>query len=253
MPHITAKTDILGKIGRKEQLLGVFISSMDPTSTEVMADAGFDFVVLDGEHGKCGRREVEDHVRAANQRGIIPFTRVLENSPALIQSVLDAGAHGVVVPHIDTAEQARAAVAASLYAPRGRRGMCNACYAGAYDLDAWPAHVARSDENVMVFPLIESRRAVENVEEIVAVDGIDIIFFGPGDLSAEMGLDFVRDRAALEECWVRVRDATRAAGKHLLTPMGMGYDDGDMLIAPMDWMLLLNGSREIVQKYRALG
>ena len=251
MSSIDAKTRFLSMIKEGRKTLGILVTSLDPASTDIMDASGFDYVVLDNEHGRLSRVDVEHHVRAAERGGAIPFVRILENSPSLIQSMLDVGAHGLVVPHVDSADDARAAVAASRYAPGGRRGMCPACYAGEYGLDNWPAHVEASDANVMIIPIIESRRAVENIEEIVAVDGIDIVHFGPGDLSADMGLDFNSERGRMEAAYRKVCDAAHAAGKYVLSPRGYGFDDAEMLIVEMDLMLLRRAAAAIVRDHGA--
>ncbi|KRB81454.1 hypothetical protein ASE00_15890 [Sphingomonas sp. Root710] len=251
MAILEARSRLGAMIGRGEQPFGIFISSLDAASTDIMADAGFDFVMLDGEHGRLDRIAVEQHVRAARAGGIIAFVRVLDNSPTLIQSMLDVGADGVMVPHIDTADQARAAVAASRYAPRGKRGMCPACRAGRYTLDGWPEHVHASDENVMVIPILESRQAIENVDEILAVDGIDLVMFGPGDLSADMAIDFSKDGHLMDAAWRRSLEATRAAGKYMLAPAGFTYDEADMLIVEMELMLLRRTVGRLVGEHRS--
>lgn len=251
MKRVEARARIMGMIDRATAPLGIFISSLDPASTEIVADAGFDFVVLDGEHGRLGRIEVENHVRAAEAGGIIPFVRILENAPTLIQSMLDVGAQGIVVPHVDDAAAARSAVEASLYAPRGRRGMCPACHAGGYQMNDWPGYSRAANANVMVIPIIESRRSVENIEAIVAVEGIDVVHFGPGDLSADMGIDLATQRDRLMDAWKAVRDATHKAGKRVLVPHGFGFQGGDMLIAEMELMVLRRAASTIVAEHRA--
>lgn len=248
---IQARARLLEQMSRGEKPLGIFVSSLDPAATQIMADAEFDFVVLDAEHGRLSRFEVECHVRAAEAGGITPFVRILENSPALIQSMLDAGAHGIVVPHVDTAEDARLAVAASRYAPYGRRGMCPACHAGRYTLDGWAERASAANANTMVIPIIESQKAVENIEEILAVDGIDVVHFGPGDLSADMGIDFVREGHRMVEAWHHCMNATLKAGKRMLAPAGFDYENADMLIVEMDLMVLRRAVSTIVARYKS--
>ncbi|MFB0875660.1 MULTISPECIES: HpcH/HpaI aldolase/citrate lyase family protein [unclassified Sphingobium] len=250
MTSIIARSRLIEIMAQGRQPLGIFVSSLDPASTDIMALAGVDFVVIDGEHGRFGRADIENHVRAANLGGILPFVRILENSPTLIQSMLDLGAHGVLVPHVDTAEDARSAVAASRYAPRGKRGMCPACNAGGYGMAGWSAHVDASDANVLIIPVLESRKAIENIEEILAVEGIDIVLYGPGDLSADMGIDFVEDKHLLAEAWQRLLAATKRAGKSALAPYGLGFDDADMLIAEMELMLLRKAVASLVDEAR---
>src|SRR6202044_318508 len=99
---------------------------------------------------------------------------------------------------------ARDAVAASRYSPMGRRGMCPTVRSGGYALENWSEFVRAANRNVMVIPLIESRKAVENIEDILAVEGVDVIHFGPGDLSADMGLEFPAGMSELSGAWERV-------------------------------------------------
>lgn len=247
---MTAKSLLCGMMARGEVPLGIFISSLDPAVTDIMAAERFNYVVLDGEHGRFSRIEVENHVRAARAGGTLTFVRILENAPALIQSMLDVGAQGLFVPHIDTAEQARAAVAAARYAPQGKRGMCPACMAGGYTLEGWPDHVHASNDNVMVVPILESRAAIDNIEEILSVDGIDVVHFGPGDLSADLGIDFVRDFDQMRMLWERAVQATHAAGKFILAPAGFDYDAADMLIVEMDLMVLRKAVGRMMRDHR---
>lgn len=250
MALVHAKTTLLGKIARGEVPIGPFISSLDPASTDIFAQAGFDFVILDGEHGRMSRIEVENHVRAALLHGTIPFVRVLENSQTLIQSMLDVGAQGVFVPHVDTADDARRAVEATRYSPRGKRGMCPACFAGSYSMATWADATKAADENIMVIPIIESKKAVENIEEILAVDGIDVVNFGPGDLSADMGLDLNTELDKLTGQWRKVLKATRDAGKYVLAPRGFGYDEADIIMVEMELMILRRAAGEILADHR---
>ena len=249
--EITARSRFTAMMDRGERPYGIFVSSIDPAVTGILGSAGFDYVVIDGEHGRNDRAYVENHVRAASASGIVPFVRVLENSPALIQSMLDVGAHGVVVPHVDTAQDARQAVEAARYAPRGRRGMCPACNSGGYTLDGWIERTRNADANIMIIPILESRKSIENVEEIMTVDGIDVVLFGPGDLSADMGLDLTTDIALLMDAWRRVVAAAKAAGKYILAPTDFGLDEANMMIAPMEYMLLHKLACSMVAEHKA--
>ncbi len=223
MKFVGAKSAIGGPAVSGIKPLGIFISSVDPATTDIVAAAGFDFV---------------------------PLVRIAENTPFRIQSMLDVGAQGVVVPHVDDAVGAEAAVRASRYAPRGRRGMCPACHGGGWSLDRWRERTETADAEVMVIPIIESARAVDNIADILAVDGVDTVLFGPGDLSAEMGLDFNTERDRMDAAWNRCLDATRVAGKRMLAPTGLGYDEADLMIAPMELMLLRDLTGRMVRDHR---
>jgi 4-hydroxy-2-oxoheptanedioate aldolase len=130
--------------------------------------------------------------------------------------------------------------------------MCPACHAGRYTMTNWIERTRNADDNLMVIPILESKKSIENIEEILAVDGIDVVHFGPGDLSADMGLDLNTQVDLLMDSWRKALDATRAAGKRMLAPKGFGFDDADMLIEPMDYMLLHNLASTMVAKHKGL-
>jgi 2-keto-3-deoxy-L-rhamnonate aldolase RhmA len=251
MPSIRARERLKEMLAKGHAPLGVFVSSSDAAVTEIMASVGFDFVMIDCEHGTASLQEVQNHVRAAEAGSILPFVRILENTREAIQSTLDAGAQGVFVPHIDTAEDANRAVRSSQFAPRGLRGMCPANHAGGYTLRNWSDHLKQTDRNVVVFPIIESRRAVENIAEIVAVERVDFLMFGPGDLSIDMGIDLNTEADKLKAAWHTVRDAAHRAGKSVFVPRGFGFEGGDGVYVEMDLMILHRAGLQIVAEHRA--
>lgn len=232
--------DALRRISRVEGRapLGLFIASIDPSTTEIASDAGFDYAVIDAEHGPLDRLTVLAHVRAAEASGIIPLARILDSSDHTIQSMLDVGLKGVVVPKVETAEQAARIVAATRYAPEGKRGMCPSCHDGRYLMTDFTNRMQKRNREVLAIPIIETRKGVENIESIVAVEGMDIIHFGPGDLSADMGLNLETDVHLLQEAWIHVRDVSHAAGKTVLVPANLGFEGGDAHIVPMELILL---------------
>lgn len=236
----TAGQQALRRISRNDDgpPLGLFIASIDPATTEIAANAGFDFAMIDAEHGPQDRLTVLGHVRAAKASGIVPLARILESSNHMIQSMLDVGVMGVVVPKVESRAEAERIVAATRYAPAGKRGMCPACHDGRYTVVDFKNRMAQRNSEVLAIPIIETIRGVENIDEIVSVDGMDIIHFGPGDLSADMGIDLNTDLHRMQEAWVRVRDASHAAGKAVLVPSGMGFEGGDAFTLPMELMIL---------------
>lgn len=247
----TSALDRLRRPDRQHTPFGIFISSLDPVSTEIAGLCGFDFVMIDGEHSALDRQEILAHVRAAEAAGVVPLVRGLEKSQTFIQSMLDLGVAGVVLPKLETADEARHAVAATRYAPEGTRGMCPACHDGGYILEGFGERMKRRNREAMAIPIIETRKAVENIEEICAVDGMDLIHFGPGDLSADMGLDLATDLPLLQEAWVRVRDAAHAAGKYAFVPSGMNFEGGDVYISPMELIQLREKLTQTVEAFRA--
>src|SRR5215470_15567999 len=136
--------------------LGTFITSIDPAVSVVLATAGFDFVILDCEHGPMDRVSALNHIRAASLHGAVPLVRTLEGSSQQIQAWFDIGAAAVIVPKVGDAETAARIAAAARY-QAGGRGMCPGCDAARYSGEDWAGHVARSNANNRVIPLIETR------------------------------------------------------------------------------------------------
>lgn len=248
--NIDARERLAGMVRGGRHPLGIFVSSHDAAVTEICASAGFDYVILDREHGAMSLMDLTNHVRAAEAGKIVPLVRILEATPFDIQANLDAGAHGIVIPHVEDAETARVAVAASRYAPEGTRGICPGCHAGGYTMAGWSDYARRANRNIVVIPIIESRRAVENIDEIVRVDGIDIVLFGQGDLSADMNIDYNTELHLLREAFEKVRDAAHAAGKYVMVQYGL-YEGADVLIGAMDLVLLHDACSKLVENARA--
>lgn len=236
---------------------GIFIASLDPAVTEIAGQVGYDFIIIDGEHGRFSLSDIDNHVRACKHTGLTPIVRVLENSPRLIQSVLDAGAHGIMVPHIGSGEEAKRAVDAARYAPLGSRGMCASCDAAGYQFDSWSQwseHTHESNANILVLPIIESAAGVENIEDIAAVEGIDFVLFGAADLASDMGLLISRDFDRINAAWEHVRSVVRKADKGVMDLAGGigGLADADILIDIPDLMILHNALRSLIQQHRAV-
>jgi 4-hydroxy-2-oxoheptanedioate aldolase len=170
---------------------GVTVQLASPEVVEMCGAAGFDFVWIDAEHGSFDLQTAVEMFRAADAQGITPLFRVPSLDAASIMRVLDGGAMGVIVPNVSNAEQARAAVAFASYRCEGvpgLRGACPSTRAARYLTDDWDAFVRWSNEHTTVWALIETMTGVENIDEILAVDGLDAVALGPFDLSHELGL-----------------------------------------------------------------
>lgn len=164
-------------------VLGPFMKFSDPAAVEIAGYAGFDFVIVDLEHGPLSIQRAQDLVRAAELVGITPVIRVRENSPPAILRALDIGAQGVEVPHILTGEDAKRAVEAARFSPEGERGVCRFVRAAAYShLDRYK-YFKKSNQEIMVIVHIEGVEGITNLEDIIEVPGVDILFLGPYDLS----------------------------------------------------------------------
>jgi 4-hydroxy-2-oxoheptanedioate aldolase len=167
--------------------VGTFIQTAGPENAEIAAACGFDFLILDMEHGSFGMDQLVHLIRGAQIGGATPVVRLPDHSETNIHKVLDAGAIGILMPGVSTTEQAGKIARAARYAPGGTRGACPRVRATAHGIFPWEKHVEWSAQNVMVWVIIETLEGLRNLEEIVKIPGIDAVGFGAFDLSQEMG------------------------------------------------------------------
>ncbi len=191
-------------------VLGPFSKTSDPGFVEIMGHAGYDFVIIDLEHGPNSVETAQDLIRAAYVADTLPIVRVKENIPSIIGEVLDIGAGGIHVPQIVTPEAARGVMERAKFAPEGMRGVCRFVRAAGYSSKDRFQYFKEANEAVIVLGL-EGTEALENVDEIIAVEGIDIIFVGPYDLSQSLGITGQIDDRRVEEEMKKIID--RCVGK----------------------------------------
>lgn len=185
MQHRPAYRDFRKRLKAREHLLGTFIKTPTTHATEILGLIGFDFVVFDQEHAPLGRDALDMMILAARASNIAGIVRVGDPSDANILSVLDCGASGVLVPHVDTAEKARAIAQACRYRG-GKRGFANTTRAGGFGGASFKDHMDQQDSEVCCIAMIEDVKALDEIDEIVRVTGIDAIFIGRGDLTAAL-------------------------------------------------------------------
>ena len=190
--------------------VGHWISLGSPAVVELLAGAGMDWLMIDTEHSPAGWETVEHMIRAMGGTPVVPLVRVAGNDPVLIKQALDRGALGVLVPLVSTPEQARAAVAAGKYPPEGIRGVAGT-RASRYGADL-PQYFAEWNRRVLIAVQMETVQALENVEAIAAVPGLDVLFIGPNDLSASLGCFRQFDHPAFRAAAEHVLQAARRAG-----------------------------------------
>lgn len=166
------------------RLRGLFNSLPSPAIVEMCGYAGFDFVIIDNEHGSSGFEITENMLRAARASGIVPVVRCLRQD---ISRVLDMGASAVQIPMVNSAIEARDLVQQVRYPGVGRRGSAFSSRAAGYGAFPGVAHTNRSNSGIALIVMIETPEAVEQAAEIAAVDGVDAVFVGPNDLSHAMG------------------------------------------------------------------
>ncbi|TFG83026.1 MAG: 2,4-dihydroxyhept-2-ene-1,7-dioic acid aldolase, partial [Spirochaetales bacterium] len=189
---------------------GIFQTVASAAVSEILANRGFDWILVDMEHGMMGIETAGDLFAAINRGGPTPLVRVPSNDHATIKRALDAGAMGVMIPMVNSREEAARAVSSCTYAPAGSRGIGP----GRVSLFGirMVEYLKAADAQVMVIPQVEHRDAVERIEEILSVPGIDVIFVGPYDLSCSMGLQGRVDHPDVEKAIGTVLSAAKRAG-----------------------------------------
>jgi 2-keto-3-deoxy-L-rhamnonate aldolase RhmA len=197
----------------REPLLGTFIKTPAIHVVEIAAAAGLDFTVIDQEHGPFDRVTIDALILAGRAAGIPVLVRVPAGESRDILPALDCGAHGVLVPHVDSAARAQAIVAEARYRG-GRRGFSNSSRAGGYGRLGFTQHIATADAACAVLAMIEDLAALDELPAIMAVAGLDAVFIGRGDLSCAMGADSTA-AAPVVRATEQIAAAARAAGKAL--------------------------------------
>lgn len=166
---------------------GPFSKTEDPAMIEAIGYSGFDFVILDLEHGPNSVRSIQGLIRAAQLSNILPIVRIKENNVGLAAEVLDIGAGGIQVPQVTTADEARNVIKATRYAPEGNRGVCRFVRAADYSATDRFQYFKEANEAIIILQL-EGTEAIANLDSILAVEGFDVIFIGPYDLSQSMSV-----------------------------------------------------------------
>ena len=175
------------KLAAGEAVFGCFIRNAEPQLVEYVALLGWDFLVLDAEHGTLLPHQVEDLCRAIEPRGVTPMVRVTTNDPPTILRFLDTGAHGVHVPWVNSAAEAERAVQSVKYSPRGIRGLAGSRASDWGLREPIGDYVQRANRETLVVIQVETQDAVDAIDDYLAIDGIDVLFLGPTDLSQSLG------------------------------------------------------------------
>ena len=201
-------------LARGRPLIGVWSMLNSVDATEALCWAGYDWILIDGEHAPVSLHDAMTHCRTVAGTPTIPIVRLLWNDPLLLKSHLDAGIGTIMLPYVQTAHEATEAVRAMRYPPRGARGIAAMHRGSRYS--RIKDYAKRADETLFLIVQIETKEALDNCEAIAAVDGVDAVFFGPGDLAASMGLTGQATHpdvtAAIEEGLRRCRPSGKAVG-----------------------------------------
>ena len=239
-------------------VVGTMVSEMlNEEVAYILAAAGFDFFVVDTEHGSANTESLQRISRGARSAGIVPLVRVTEITYALIARTLDTGALGLMVPHVETADDARQIVRYAKYPPVGERGFGLRAAVTDYSGASVPDAIAWSNAETMIMAQVESRRTLDQLDEIAAVPGIDVLLIGPTDLSISLGVPGQMLHPTMQEAYRHVVEVAKrrgvAAGIHPsdVKVVQYGRDIGmRLLMYANDARLLLGAGRQAVEALR---
>lgn len=170
-----------------EFIVGPWVLADNPAFAEIPGLLGYDFIYFDLEHTTATLKSLEEMVLAAKSVNTPVIVRIDKNDPVTIRKVLEMGAEGVLVPHVETKEEAEEAVKAAKFPPAGIRGAAGTVRSAGYSVENWDAYIEESNSELLICALVETKRGIENIREIVSVDGLDVVCFGAGDYSVSVG------------------------------------------------------------------
>ena len=251
-----AKTNYFKQaLSNDKPLFGLWQGIANTTVAEISAGAGFDWLLIDTEHGPFALGDVLAHLQAVAPYPVSPIVRPVEGSAAEIKRLLDIGAQTLLVPMVNNAEQARDIVAAAKYPPEGYRGL-GTSMARAANWNRDGDYLKTANDQICVIVQIETLAGVENIEEIVAVDGVDAVFIGPSDLSAAMGHigqpGHPEVVATIERCFTVIQQAGKQAGVLAVTKelVARYVQQGARFIGVgVDASLLANATTQLAAEY----
>ena len=254
-----ATTALRSKLQSKTVALGSWITLGHCGIAEILANAGFDWLVVDLEHSTISIDVAGDLIRTIDLCGVSPLVRLTSNDPDQIKRVMDAGAHGIVVPTVNTAAEAERAVAATRYAPRGFRGV-GLGRAQGYGIQ-FREYLQWQSDGPVVIVMIEHKDAIGNLEAILNVPGVDGLFIGPYDLSCSLGIPGQFERLEFIDAMAHIRETGKrlgcTVGLHIVEPdlqqLEQSIRDGYTFIAySVDIRILDVGARQGMAKMRTL-
>jgi 4-hydroxy-2-oxoheptanedioate aldolase len=203
------------RLAAGETVVGCWLGMADPYAAEMAATCGFDWLLIDGEHAPNDLRTTMAQLAVIEPSPSLPVVRLSDDDPARIKQALDAGAQSLLIPMIETVDQARRALAATRYPPDGIRGV-GSSLARASKFSAIPEYLNTAGEQICLILQVESRAGLSALDEILAIPGIDCVFIGPSDLAADMGhlgnANHPEVRAAVMDALSRIAASGKAAG-----------------------------------------
>lgn len=244
------------KLANDDCVYGVFMKTGDPMFVEAASLGGFDYVILDTEHGPVSIENQQNNIRAAEARGAVPIIRLKDSGENTIGKALDIGAYGIQVPQINSAEDAEKIVKFAKFYPYGMRGVCRFVRAADYSaMDRY--EYFESSKSILIILQLEGVKAIENLDEILEVEGVDILFIGPYDLSQSLGIPGqVNNPLVVEEMKKiveRARKKNKVIGTFVDTPedLVMWRDLGVKYLSySVDVGIFLDACRDLSNKFK---
>jgi 2-dehydro-3-deoxyglucarate aldolase len=247
------KNDVKRKLRAGLPSIGSWITIAHPSIAEIMALAGFDWLTIDTEHGAIGIESVQVLMQAISRTATVPLVRVGGSDRSIVTRVLDAGAEGIVFPMILTEDDTRKAVRSVKFPPEGTRGV-GLARAHGYSEEGRDEYLKSANDELLVVIQVEHITAVDNIDGILAVEGIDAVYVGPSDLSASLGFLGQCDHPSVLKAIERVRSAARRAGVPLGIPankpeeVGIRISEGYQFIqVGVDELFLSRSCREALK------
>ena len=220
------QNNIKTRLAAGETVIGCFIRYDDPSFTEFVAMQGWDFVVFDGEHGTLEPRDIENLARAAELRGVTTIARVPTNQPHILLRFLDTGIQGVHVPWVNSVAEVEAAVRSVKYGPRGVRGLAGTRASDWGMTEPIGAYTERANRETLVVIHVETAQAVEAANDYLGIEGVDVLFLGPTDLSHSLGVPGLIDHPLVVTAMEQVAAAVSQSDKTL----GLFAGNADMAL-----------------------
>ncbi|WP_114417183.1 4-hydroxy-2-oxoheptanedioate aldolase [Marinospirillum perlucidum] len=239
-----------------ETQYGLWLGLPDNSAAEIAGLAGFDWLLIDGEHAPFDLRTIMSHLQALAPYDVAPIVRCVEGDTALIKQLLDIGAQTLLVPMVETAEQARQLVQAVRYPPQGIRGL-GTSLARAARWNQVPGYLHKANEEICLLVQVETASALQNLDAILEVEGVDGVFIGPSDLSASMGYPGDAGNPAVVEAinqgLNKIRATDKYAGLLCLDPdLAADYvnEGADFVGVGVDTLILANETRKLAQRFK---
>lgn len=246
------------KLNNGEVVLGSFVKMNDPSSTEIFGMLGYDFIIVDNEHVGMNKESIVNIIRAAENKDIDTIVRVRSSSKTEILQYLDSGATGVQVPNVDSGIEAQNVVDSVKYYPIGNRGYAPSHRAANYSLMDKKEYLKSSNDNTLTVIHCESITSMENLEDILTISEVDVVFIGPMDMSQAFGVPGNPQHSKVVEAFSEIEEKVLKSGKALGTVAGNAEEAKELIrkgyryiAISSDQGFIIKSGREAIQKLRS--